>query len=67
MTREIERERLLQRAEARKVLLVPGFLELLQGLVRLLHVALVMTAMMKLHDLARNVRLQRTEVVLQIR
>src|SRR6185295_11895430 len=66
VTGEIERQRLLRRGDLREVTARARFLELLERLVRALHVRLVMLVVMQLHDAGRKVRLERAEIVRQV-
>lgn len=52
MPREIEGERLLERAEPGEVVLLPVLLELLDGLVGVLHVGGVVLLVMELEELS---------------
>ena len=63
MAGEIEGEGLLEAGDAREVGLVARLVELVQRLVRLLDVGGVVLVVMELHDLARDVGLERAEVV----
>ena len=67
VTTEMEREVLLQQVDVAEGLLVAGLLELLESLVDAGDVGRVVLGVVKLHDLARNVRIQCAVVVRQIR
>ena len=66
MAGKVEGEGLFQPPDPREVFLLARFVELIQGLVGVFHVSLVVCAMVKLHDLARDVRFQGAEVVVEI-
>jgi diguanylate cyclase (GGDEF)-like protein/PAS domain S-box-containing protein len=63
---DVERERLLEAGEGGEVLLLASRLELLQRLVRALHVGGMVLVVVELHDLSGNVGFQSSEVVVQV-
>src|SRR5262249_6887883 len=64
---EVERERALETRQPRRVLLIARLVEPGEGFVGPFHVGGVVLVVVKLHDLARDVGLERPEVVRQIR
>jgi hypothetical protein len=67
MARYVEREGLLERGHPAEIIKRPGFFELGDRLVRLRHVGGMVRAVVKLHQFAGDVGLERTEVVGQRR
>jgi hypothetical protein len=63
VTAEVEREVLLELVDVREVARLAGLSKLLERGVRPGHVRLVVLAVMKLHDLAADVRFERGVVV----